>query len=159
MQVSTKNRDTVIRMEPESELDVDMVKNGACASHHFVTGCDMATDTATHAIAHMELRLPALIRRGDADISAAAVSQIKAWISIPVGTVQVTVLDGWITAKGEVEFLYQKSAIESAVKHLPGVKGVINLILLRPHLAPMDVEQIAFKASACCTRVPGQLGD
>jgi osmotically-inducible protein OsmY len=44
----------------------------------------------------------------------------------------VTVSKGWVTLRGEVRWRYQKRAAERTVRRLPGVRGVTNLITIRP---------------------------
>ena len=46
---------------------------------------------------------------------------------------KIKVQNGWITLSGEVEWNYQKSGAEDAVRKLSGVIGVTNLITVRPH--------------------------
>jgi len=53
----------------------------------------------------------------------------------------VTVSQGWVTLKGEVEYAFQKRDAERAVERLSGVKGVGNLIVVKPHLSPTDLKQ------------------
>jgi osmotically-inducible protein OsmY len=63
----------------------------------------------------------------------------------------VVVKDGWITLEGEVEWNYQREAAEKAVSRLRGVKGVSNLIRLKPRVAPSEIKrkiEEAFKRSA-----------
>jgi osmotically-inducible protein OsmY len=71
--------------------------------------------------------------------------------SVPDNAVKATVSNGWITLNGAVEWQYQKSAAEEAVRHLYGVKGVTNAIDLTPRLSVGDVRakiESAFKRSA-----------
>jgi len=60
-------------------------------------------------------------------------------ITVPRDRVKVTVSDGWITLEGDVEWQYQREAAESAVRHLMGVKGVVNLITIKPRLSPTEI--------------------
>jgi osmotically-inducible protein OsmY len=50
----------------------------------------------------------------------------------------VTVSDGWITLDGAVAWRFQKSAAERAVRHLMGVRGVTNKIVVQPQAAPQQ---------------------
>lgn len=68
----------------------------------------------------------------DTAIARAAVHALLWDIQVPGDSVKVAVDDGWIDLVGEVEWDYQRHAAEAAVVHLPGVKGVNNLITLRP---------------------------
>jgi osmotically-inducible protein OsmY len=86
------------------------------------------------------VRLPASSRRTDDEIAAAAAKSIDWIITVPTGAVTVTVRDGWLTLKGVVEWAHQKNAAEEAVQRLTGVKGINNLIIIRPKQpAPSDV--------------------
>lgn len=78
--------------------------------------------------------------RTDSDIAADAANQIKWNTTIPAGTVQVTVREGWITLEGVVEWRYQYIAAQDAMQHSPGVKGVTNLITINPKLTPVNIE-------------------
>ncbi len=93
------------------------------------------------------VRLPASSRRTDDEIAAAAVKSIDWIITVPTGAVTVTVRDGWLTLKGTVEWAHQKNAAEEAVQRLTGVKGINNLITIRPKQPiPSDVNT-AIKAA------------
>ena len=87
----------------------------------------------------IEVKLPDSLRRTDGDIAAAAANQIDWSTTIPTGTIEVTVREGWITLEGEVEWWYQKDAAENAVRYLAGVKGVSNLITIKPKVASAEV--------------------
>jgi osmotically-inducible protein OsmY len=88
----------------------------------------------------LEVKLPFSSERTDTDIAAAATQALDSRITVPPGKVKATVRDGWITLEGEVEWKFQREAAESAVRHLIGVKGVTNLITVKPHVTPTDVK-------------------
>ena len=88
----------------------------------------------------IEVRLPDSSRRSDGDIASAAAHQIDWNSTIPKGIAKVTVRDGWITLEGEFAWWHELNAAEEAVRHLVGVKGVTNLITLKPKEAPTDIE-------------------
>jgi osmotically-inducible protein OsmY len=89
----------------------------------------------------IEVRLPSLSERTDADIAAAAARAIEWDGLIPPNKVQVTVSKGWVTLKGEVEWEYQRREAERVVSRLVGVKGVSNLILVKPGVSPSDLKR------------------
>jgi osmotically-inducible protein OsmY len=61
--------------------------------------------------------------------------------SVPRNRVKIVVEHGRIALEGEVDFHYEKVAAENAVRHLIGVKGVINLISVKPPtVSPSDVK-------------------
>jgi osmotically-inducible protein OsmY len=59
---------------------------------------------------------------------------------IPTDTLDVTVSKGWVTLKGQVEWNFQKEDAERVVRRLQGVRGVTNLITVRPRLSPSDLK-------------------
>ncbi|HEV7574636.1 MAG TPA: BON domain-containing protein, partial [Caldimonas sp.] len=64
----------------------------------------------------LEVRLPSIEERTDADIAHAAVRALEWDAFVPIGKVNVTVSKGWVTLKGEVEWNYQKQDAERAVR-------------------------------------------
>jgi osmotically-inducible protein OsmY len=94
----------------------------------------------------IEVRLPAFPERTDADIAAAVVNALKWDVAIPANQVDVTVSQGWVTLKGQVEYYFQKIDAERATRRISGVKGVSNLITVKPHPLPSDLRQSIEKA-------------
>jgi osmotically-inducible protein OsmY len=70
--------------------------------------------------------------RSDPEIARDAVQALQSHMSVPPQAVTVTVRDGFVTLEGTVEWNYQRSAAESAVRHLKGVQNVSNDIRLSP---------------------------
>ena len=108
----------------------------------------MAAEEAAHrvpgvkAVANdIEVRLPGFAERTDADLAAAVLNALRWDAAIPAGKVDVTVSQGWVTLKGEVEYAFQKRDAERAVRRLSGVKGVSNLITVKPQVLPTDLKQ------------------
>jgi len=89
----------------------------------------------------IEVRLPSSAERTDADIAAAAVRALEWDASLSIVNLDVTVSKGWVTLKGEVEWQYQKEDAERVVRRLAGVKGVTNLITVKPRVTPSDLKQ------------------
>ena len=97
------------------------------------------------------IRLPNSWERSDGDIAAAVASRLDWSSSVPAGAVSVMVRDGWLTLEGELERWYQKDVAENAVRDLTGVKGVTNLITIKPRLVASEVEtsiEAAFERNA-----------
>ena len=80
----------------------------------------------------LDVKLPGSSRRTDEDIAAAAVNALKSNLSIPSDKIKVIVSDGLVKLEGEVEWQFQKDAAARAVRYLPGVIGVTNLIIVKP---------------------------
>lgn len=89
----------------------------------------------------LEVRLPSSSERTDTDIAEAAVRALKGNILVPADKISITVSKGWVTLKGEVEWHYQKDEAERAVRRLYGVKGVTNLVIVKPRVAPSDLRK------------------
>ena len=83
--------------------------------------------------------------RSDPDIAKDAVHVLQSHTNIPAG-VTVTVRDGFVTLDGTVEWHYQRSAAESAVRHLNGVRGVSNAIHISPVSSPHQVKTLIEEA-------------
>ncbi|HET8670168.1 MAG TPA: BON domain-containing protein [Candidatus Saccharimonadales bacterium] len=88
----------------------------------------------------LEVKLPFDDERTDEDLAKSALRALEDYITVPHERIKVTVRDGWITLEGDVEWNYQKEAAESAVRDLTGVKGVTNLITVKPHVSASDVK-------------------
>jgi osmotically-inducible protein OsmY len=52
--------------------------------------------------------------------------------------VKASVKHGWVVLSGNVEWEYQSRAAESAMRNLVGIKGLTNLIEIRPAMEPRD---------------------
>jgi osmotically-inducible protein OsmY len=89
----------------------------------------------------IEVRLPGSAERTDADIAAAATRALEWDAMIPLEKLDVTVSKGWVTLSGEVEWYYQKQDAERVVRRLTGVRGVSNLITLKPRITAMELKQ------------------
>jgi osmotically-inducible protein OsmY len=89
----------------------------------------------------IEVRLPGSAERTDLDLARAVVEALRWDAAIPAGKIDVTVSQGWVTLKGEVDYGYQKRDAERVVQRISGVKGVINLITVRPHPLPSDLKE------------------
>jgi len=89
--------------------------------------------------------------RTDPEIAQEAVQEIQHHISLPADKIKVTVKNGWVTLEGTVDWQYQKTLAESAVKKLKGVLGVTNNIQVKPTVTPTDIKakiEEALKRSA-----------
>jgi len=99
----------------------------------------------------IDVRLPGTAERTDSDIARMAVDALKWRTVVPSDLVKVLVKSGWITLEGEVDWQYQKDAAFDAEHHLVGVKGVTDMITLKPRVSAIDVKsriEAAFRRSA-----------
>jgi osmotically-inducible protein OsmY len=150
--------DQQLKLDVESELSWDAsiidnaiivsVENGVVTlGGHVPSFADkFAAEKATKNIAgvcavanDIEVRPGSANQRSDTEIAEAAVNALKSSVSIPPDRIKVVVSEGWITLDGAVALWYQKSAAESAVRNLWGVRGVTNKITLEPVVKAGDV--------------------
>jgi osmotically-inducible protein OsmY len=78
------------------------------------------------------------LERTDADIAQDAAQAMKLRSTIPE-SVQAVVHNGHVTLTGRVDWLYQKNSAEKAVRHIRGVRSVLNHISVAPKAAVRDV--------------------
>ena len=99
----------------------------------------------------LEVRVPTVDQRPDPEIARDAVTAIKNRLPISSEHIKVVVKNGWLTLEGDVEWQYQKESAENAVRWVRGVKGVTNLIQVKPRVAPSEIKrkiEEAFRRSA-----------
>lgn len=82
----------------------------------------------------------------DPDIAQAAVNALDWNTSVPRNRIKVLVENGWVTLDGSVEYHFQKDAAEGAMRNLKGVKGVSNMITIKPRASAGDVIHAIKKA-------------
>lgn len=80
----------------------------------------------------IDVKLPAFGERNDGDIAESAANMLAWATSVPDDAVKVKVEGGWVTLSGEVEWQFQKQAAADAVRYLAGVKGISDLIAIKP---------------------------
>lgn len=68
----------------------------------------------------------------DTEIANAVVSALKWNTTVPDEQIISEVDNGYVTLEGEVAWQFQKDAAVNAIKHLVGIKGITNLITLKP---------------------------
>jgi osmotically-inducible protein OsmY len=111
------------------------VNNGVVTLSGFVDSY-LAAAAAEHAASRVhgvkaiaeeiEVRLPNDQKHADDEIAQRAV-RILSWdIEVPEKLIQVKVSHGIVTLSGEVPYYFQKTAAESDVRRLGGVRGVIS---------------------------------
>ena len=88
----------------------------------------------------IEVRLPATDERTDADIANAVRNALEWDTLLPADQIKVTVSKGWVTLEGEVPWSYQRADAERVARRATGVRGVSNLIVVRPSSHPSPEE-------------------
>ena len=142
-----------LRWEPsirESEIGVS-VKDGVVTLSGFVDSFAEKYDAVktvekvpgVRGIAQeLEVKLPSSQYRSDTEIAHAIVNALRWDIQVPDERIKSRVENGKVTLEGDVEWQFQKNAAERTVRYLTGVKGVTNLLTVKPtHVSPFDVSQ------------------
>ncbi|MBV9005952.1 MAG: BON domain-containing protein [Solirubrobacterales bacterium] len=75
-----------------------------------------------------ELRVDPRDRFDDDQIRGVAIQALMSDREVPDGRIKVTVVDSWLTLKGEVKHQYESNAAFEAVCGIPGVGGITNEI-------------------------------
>lgn len=76
----------------------------------------------------------------DTDIATAAADALAANVSVPADAIEVTVQNGKVTLRGEVNWAFQRVAAVHSVRNLRGVRDVLDFIRLKqPKVSPSDV--------------------
>jgi osmotically-inducible protein OsmY len=99
----------------------------------------------------LDIHLPPDKKTADDEIAQRAVKLLEWDVLIPSGAIGVAVEHGVITLSGTVEWGYQRDEAERDVRRLGGVHGVVNLIEIRPHIDPANVQaslRAAFERNA-----------
>jgi osmotically-inducible protein OsmY len=87
----------------------------------------------------IEVRLPGDSKRPDADIARTAENVLDWNTTVPNKRIKLTIENGWITLEGMVDWQYQRLAAEKAVRHLTGVRGISNQIILVSKATPAEI--------------------
>jgi osmotically-inducible protein OsmY len=99
----------------------------------------------------LKVHLPSDSQRPDPEIARDAVAALKAELPYSSANMKVVVKDGWLSLEGTAEWNYQRTRAEEAVRRIKGIKGISNLIALKPRVAPSEVKskiEEAFRRNA-----------
>ncbi len=89
-------------------------------------------------VEELEVNLDGLPHRSDADVAESVVNSLSWHVWVPQN-VQATIENGYVTLSGDAEWDFQRNAAAHAVRHLFGVKGVSNNIVLHPGVKNSEV--------------------
>jgi osmotically-inducible protein OsmY len=162
--------DTDIKRDVEAELkwdpDIDAtdiavaVKNGVVTltgfvhsyMHKWQAESDVKRVSGVTGVANdLEVRLPTGSERPDPEIARDAVAALHTELPYSSQNMKVVVNDGWVTLEGSAEWNYQRTRAEDAVRRVKGIKGVVNLITLKPRVTPSEIKtkiEEAFRRNA-----------
>ena len=125
------------------EPSLDEKEIGVAVSHGIVTlaGRVKSYSEKLAAVRAVERVSGSMFERTDIDIAQAA-GQALAWSSLlPPDRVKIRMENGWVTLEGELDWQFQREAAERAVHPLAGVRGITNLITIKPMVKAEDVKR------------------
>lgn len=103
------------------------------AAHRVVGVRDVANE--------IQVRIPGSNVRTDEDIARAVRNALEWNVMVPEKAIETTVATGWVTLEGTVTTWRQRVDAESAIRYLPGVKGIVNKI----HIVGPQVEAASLR--------------
>jgi osmotically-inducible protein OsmY len=87
----------------------------------------------------IEVCPPSADERPDPLLAREVIAAIAAQLPRASEQIKAIVRRGWLTLEGEVEWQYQRKMAEEAVRGLPGIKGISNLIQVKPERRPGEI--------------------
>ena len=79
--------------------------------------------------------------KDDTEIACMIADSLKWHSAVQEDKIKVKVESGWVSLEGEVDWEFQKDAAKNAIKNLAGVKGISNLIIVKPSVTAKDIKQ------------------
>lgn len=95
---------------------------------------------------NIEVKYNDHLKKTDKEIAKAIVDSFEWNSSIPEKDITTKVDNGWVYLSGEVQWPYQKEAAKKAIEDLLGVKNIINTIILKNGIKPIEVKSNIQKA-------------
>lgn len=99
----------------------------------------------TAVIEKIEVHFAHTDKKEDSDIAPQVVNALKWNWAVPSDHIKVKVEKGWVTLEGQLNWQYQKDAAKKAVKNVDGVKGVLDLMIVKSQskdaIEQTDIEQ------------------
>lgn len=86
------------------------------------------------------VKLPTACVRSDQDIAQAASDALTWHVQVPE-TIQISVEDGVVILRGEVDWQYQRDAATAAIRCMTGIKGLKNRLKIRKKVQVDDVKE------------------
>jgi osmotically-inducible protein OsmY len=96
----------------------------------------------------LDVRLPREQELPDEELARNVIVALDAEEAVPDGHVRAVARHGKVILSGDVNWKFQRDAAVAAVRNLPGVKQVVNEIVLTPSEHPPDVKTSVEQALA-----------
>ncbi|MGZ5095944.1 MAG: BON domain-containing protein [Burkholderiales bacterium] len=99
----------------------------------------------------IQVRLRSGTERTDPELAREAALAVRMQLPYVFESIKVVAANGQIALEGTVEWNYQRQRADEAVRHITGVKGVNNMLQVKPKVSPSNVKhsiEAAFTRSA-----------
>ncbi|HLG57571.1 MAG TPA: BON domain-containing protein [Vicinamibacterales bacterium] len=148
--IDLRVRDAVVRqLDWDPEVDASAIgvaaKDGTVTLTGYIDSYSgkLAAERAAKAVRGVrgvanDIDVRVKLDRTDPEIAADAVRALELRHNIP-DTVQAAVHDGTVTLTGRVDSAFQTRGAAQAVRHIRGVRNVVNHITVAPRAAERDV--------------------
>ena len=132
---------------PEANVGVAVNDGVVTLSGHLDTYAEkVATKRAVERVAGvkaiaMEIDVvpPGIHKRSDTEIAMAAEHALGWNSAVPKDKVKIAVEKGWVTLSGEVDWNFQRRAVERMIRPLKGVVGITDNITLKALPIPVNL--------------------
>jgi len=91
-------------------------------------------------IDEMHVSHPCIQHRADEDLAQAVLNTLKWDTRVPDEKIKFKVNHGWVTLAGTVDYKHQQALTEDAIRNLTGVRGITNLIEIKPRVVASDLK-------------------
>ena len=81
------------------------------------------------------------MKKTDSEIAATVVNALRLHTAVIQDKIKIKVEDALVTLEGNVEWNYQRKMTEKAIEGLPGVRDVLNLIIVSPKVSGTEIKQ------------------
>lgn len=113
----------------------------AFADKHAAEEAVRRVSGVTALVVHVHVRVPPDMQRPDDEI-AQAISNALHWnTSVPADVIRITVEDGAVTLRGQVDQDFQRRAALDTVRRVRGVQSVANALTLHDAVGPADLSE------------------
>ncbi len=91
-------------------------------------------------IDEMHVSLPCIQHRADEELAQTVLNTLKWDSRIPDENIKFKVHHGWVTLAGTVDYKHEHALTEDAIRNLIGVRGITNLIEVKPRVVAPDIK-------------------
>lgn len=88
----------------------------------------------------IQIGVSPIFSKTDTEIAESVISSLKWHSAVPDNILHIKVDNGIVTLEGEVEWEFQRNSAKNAVANLLGVRGVNNLISIKPKVFITDIK-------------------